>query len=72
MEKMEMIKIEGSSQIESVGFWGEKLFVKFLRGGLYGYDGVPEEVFNDLLNAESKGKFFSANIKNVFPYKKLA
>ena len=76
----EMIPV-ASSQIESIGFDAEDeaMFIKFPSGGLYRYDGVPQEVFDALAAAESKGSFFYRNIKAAknaagmlkFPYTKL-
>jgi hypothetical protein len=62
-----------SSNIESVGHssqkgneeWAEQtLRVSFKFGGTYMYHPVDEELFNEMLEAESVGKFFIAAIKN--------
>lgn len=47
------------------------LTITFKRGGVYRYDGVPEDVALAYKGAESVGKFFFANIKDKYPYTKL-
>lgn len=66
---MRMIPVD-SSDLESVGFENGILCIRFHRGGSYYYYDVPESVFRDLLHAGSKGKFFHANIKNVYRYQR--
>lgn len=61
-----------SSNLKSVGYNKNKkvLEIEFLSGGVYQYFEVPKDVHTDLLNAESKGKYFHAFIKNKYQYKK--
>jgi hypothetical protein len=47
------------------------LTVGFVGGGVYEYTNVPENVYSDLLNSSSKGKFFWANIRNTFSYERI-
>lgn len=57
-----------SSNIDSIGYEKGSLFVRFKRKGvLYKYEGVPPELYQSLLEANSKGAFFHRNIKRVFP-----
>lgn len=44
------------------------LNITFTSGKTYRYTDVPVEVYVNLLDAESKGAFFSDNIKDVFAY----
>lgn len=37
---------------------------------VYQYYGVPLEMYNDFMSADSKGSFFAQNIKGVYEYKK--
>lgn len=69
----ELIAVE-SSNLAEVGYNGEQkmLFVKFTSGAIYGYTEVEREVFDQLLSADSKGKFFIANVKNSFNYERVA
>jgi len=47
------------------------LYVYFVKGGCYRYLNVPEIVFHSLLEAESAGKFFAANIQKELPVRAL-
>ena len=58
------------STISHNGFT-DKLRVVFKGGGEYEYADVPRSVYESLLNAESKGKFFNANVKGSFKHTKL-
>lgn len=42
------------------------LTITFTMGTKYQYSDVPPQVFSELLNAESQGKYFTANIKNKY------
>ena len=59
-----------SSNIAAVGYDRERslLFIRFVKGGTYQYDSVPIQVYVDLMNADSVGKFFHANIRHVYAY----
>lgn len=48
-----------------------KLFVRFIDGDQYVYVGVPGEVHRSFVDAESKGRFFAAQIRDQYPYNKL-
>jgi KTSC domain len=47
------------------------LELRFVTGTTYRYADVPPEVHQRLMNAESRGAFFNANIKDAFPYRKV-
>ena len=49
----------------------EKLFVRFTSGERYLYVGVPGEVHRSFVDAESKGGFFQAEIRDQYPYNRL-
>lgn len=63
----EMIYVD-SSNIEAIGYdpSTKELHVQFLKSGLYVYPDVPQEVFDEFLNADSKGSYFNRNIKPVY------
>jgi hypothetical protein len=67
-----MISVE-SSNISEIGYDNdsETLVVEFNHGGKYAYDGVPAEEFDALKVAESKGKYFIANIKGKYTFRKV-
>lgn len=44
--------------------------LKFRAGYCYEFYGVPKKIFDELVTAESAGKFFHANIRNKFEYAK--
>jgi len=62
-----------SSNLASVGYdpASQTLEIQFHHGAVYQYRGVPQGVYSNLMNAASKGTYFSANIKNHYPFIKL-
>lgn len=61
-----------SSNMKAVYYNKEshKLSIQFRSGGTYIYSEVDEELYGQLMEAESKGKFFIANIRNSKPFEK--
>jgi len=57
-----------SSNIQSIGYDDGLLEIEFTNGRIYQYDGVELEKAEALINAESVGKFFFANIKNKYQF----
>jgi hypothetical protein len=45
---------------------------EFCSGTIYRYFDIPQEIHYALLAAESKGKFFNANIRNCFRYQEIS
>ena len=62
-----------SSNLASVGYDAENeiLEVEFKHGGIYQYFDVPENVYAELMKANSHGVYFSAYIRNDYEYQKL-
>jgi hypothetical protein len=68
-----------SSQIAAIGFDAttKTLAIQFKKkagpGSVYHYDNVPADVYQAFVAAESKGRFFGANIKGNadFTYRKI-
>ncbi|HNQ34101.1 MAG TPA: KTSC domain-containing protein [Methanoculleus sp.] len=62
-----------STNIKSVGYNEEDeiLEVEFHSGGVYNYVGVPPEVYEGLLAARSKGRYFGDFIRLRYPYEKV-
>jgi len=62
-----------SSNLDQVGYDAARLqlIVVFKSGAAYRYDGVPPDCYERLLQADSKGKFFMAHVRNVFPFTRL-
>lgn len=66
---IQMVPVE-SSNIVAVGWSNGNLRVQFRSGGTYIYYDVPKEAFEELLGAESVGRYLAANIKpNYGAYK---
>ena len=68
MERQEVV----SSNIDAVGYDEETEILEIeFRVSLYQYEGVPEYMYNDLMNADSVGRFFNENIKDVYPCSRI-
>lgn len=59
-----------SSNVASIGYNenSSTLEVEFRSGGIYQYFNVPLQVFEQFINATSKGKFFHEEIKGIYEY----
>lgn len=51
---------------------GGGLVVVFNTGKAYKYPALPKNVTNDLLKADSIGRFFNENVKNKYEHEKVA
>jgi lysyl-tRNA synthetase class 2 len=49
----------------------EKLFVRFVSGERYVYVGVPGDLCRSFEAADSKGRFFQAEIRDRYPFNRL-
>jgi hypothetical protein len=69
---MEYTPVE-SSNIEAVAYDGllKELGVRFSGGSEYHYYEVEPNVYEEFLASASKGKYFHANIRNTFRFKKV-
>ena len=70
---MEWIVTPESSSIAVVAYEPEcsTLIIKFKNGGSYGYFGVPRDVFDAMIAAPSKGRYFAEHIKGMFHHARL-
>jgi hypothetical protein len=70
---MERISVS-STNVASIGYDQATgtLEVEFNHGGIYQYFDVPEVIFQELINADSKGKYLNANIKGSYRYARVA
>lgn len=59
-----------SSTMKSVGYeaTSQMLEIEFDSGAVYQYLGVPARIHEELLRAESKGRYFNSEIRDVYPY----
>lgn len=62
-----------SSNLESIGYdpATRLLEVEFKNGGLYRYEGVEPELYQELMETESKGRFLSQKIKGRYRADKI-
>ena len=62
-----------SSAISAISYTrsSSTLKIRFDRGDVYQYDCIPHQLYLNLLDAGSKGRFFNAYIKDVFPYRPI-
>ncbi len=61
-----------SSAIAGLGYNENiaRLMVTFTTGRTYAYYGVSPDTYRAFRNADSKGRFFNANIRN-YPYERM-
>ena len=45
--------------------------LEFVEGRVYRYFVVPRSVFDDLLTADSIGRFFHEHIRDVYPFERI-
>jgi hypothetical protein len=72
MENYDFVPVE-SSMLKEAAFdrSTDSIIIKFKNDSVYSYKEASEELFNKLLEAESIGKFFIANIK-ILPFEKIS
>ncbi len=63
-----------SEMLASAAYIVEKriLYLRFRTGDVYRYFDLPAEAYQAFLNAESKGRFFLAHVRDRFRYERLA
>lgn len=61
-----------STNIDSVGYDGNTLYIRFNNGSLYAYYNVPKNIYDSLMSANSHGKYFTAHVKWNYPYERLS
>lgn len=62
-----------SSNIASIGYDNESgtLEIEFLNGSLYQYFDIPENVYYELMGADSYGRYLARSIKGHYRYSKV-
>ncbi len=62
-----------SSNVRTIGYdeQTQTLEVEFVSGWVYQYYGVPQHMYEQMMQASSKGKFLNLYIKNAFPYSRV-
>lgn len=73
MAEMEFTSVE-STNIDGVHYDDQAaaFTVKFKNGGVYRYEGVSAPIYQEFMDAESKGKYLNSTIKGNFPSTKLS
>ena len=63
-----------SSTVIAIGYDepSQTLEVEFKSGAVYQYYNVTQALFEQLMQSGSKGQFLSYQIKNVYPYSRVA
>jgi hypothetical protein len=58
-----------SDVIASVGYSKRRhiLEIEFINGAVYRYLNVPPSVYHDLMQAQSKARYYVANVKGNYP-----
>jgi hypothetical protein len=59
-----------STVIDAIGY-SHVLEIRFESGRIYQYYDVPEEVYNAMLTAPSKGKYFNEHIRGKYSYQEI-
>jgi len=62
---MNLIRVS-SSAIRAIGYDGSTLTVEFHSGRIYDHPGVPYHVYSDLMDAASKGRYYSRYIRGRY------
>ena len=70
MEKIIMEKVV-SSNIESIGYNSNKLFIRFKGNTIYRYNDIFAGMHHILMRSDSKGKFIHNNIKGLYESTKI-
>ena len=62
-----------SSNLLAIGYdpSNETLRIRFKNNTIYDFYNVPLKLYEGLMNANSKGKYFQAYIKDKYPYNKV-
>lgn len=62
-----------SSMIHAIGYDPDRqmLEVIFNSGKIYQYFEVPEALYDDLMQSDSKGSYFRSFVIDCFPYQQL-
>lgn len=62
-----------SSSIAAVGYDAaeQTLWVRFVNGATYRYRDVPPATYEDFMRAESKGRYFNSEIRDLYQFDRL-
>lgn len=62
-----------SSNVVAIGYDQPTatLEVEFLKGAVYQYYGVPEQMYKEIMSAPSKGRFLNTYIRDSYPFSRV-
>ena len=65
--------VVASSGVAAIGYDPptQTLEVEFLKGSVYQYYGVPEHMYQNIMQAPSKGGFLNTYIRDSYPYSRV-
>ena len=65
---------DGSTCVQALRFEieDEELIVHFVKGQVYSYDSLPQEVYQEFKDSSSRGEYFNANIRNNYSYSRIS
>jgi hypothetical protein len=69
-----MVRVELKSTVMNAATYQDQsgcLELEFRAGAIYRYHAVPTQTYQELLRAESKGRYFNQHIRNRFPYAQI-
>jgi len=61
-----------SSNLKAIGYAEHVMQVEFQNGGIYRYYDVPVSVFDEIMRAESVGKFYAKYVKGFYLSQKVS
>lgn len=66
-------RVVQSTNVSSLGYdpASGTLEVEFLKGTIYQYFGVPQGIYDQLMEAPSKGQFINTYIKNAYAFSRV-
>lgn len=62
-----------SSNVSSVGYDADTqtLEVEFVNGAIYQYYNVPNNIYEEMMKSDSKGRFLHYYIRDYYPYSRV-
>ena len=74
MADLPLVRHVESSSVDAIGYDPEtsRLYIRFIYSGrAYVYYGVDQSVFDELISADSKGRFVNREIMDAYDYRRL-
>ena len=73
-QKMDMDRdTVASSKVAAIGYDRptQTLEVEFVKGSVYQYYGVPEDLYGKIMREPSKGRFLNTYIRDSYPHSRI-